>query len=185
MDDHEDSLWFGDDDDDDEEPGESRPPRLFAILWSAISQWVTPPAVAYVCQLVACDDNATTMSSPPAYDTTDIGASRCAGLQALLKMHCRKCWREDLAQDVSQLRMIEQRLGDLLRCFDYGQPSPKLNTAQAKALTCVLLDIVANRTDSALDKNDAVPSCCAEQGMTLDEYSYLTRSAINNFGASF
>jgi hypothetical protein len=175
--------WFGDDDDDDDEPCESRPPRLFAILWSAISQWVTPQAVDYIRNLRDHDNilYAESSSILPVYDITDIGVSRCAGLQALLKMHCKRCWHDELKQALTDQRTAERRLGELLRSLDYSLPTPKLTMAQTKALTCVLLDAVI-QNEQVDGKLHDVPQCCETLGMTLDEYSYLTTSAFVNFG---
>jgi hypothetical protein len=183
-----DGLLFGEDDDEeeseDEVSGERRPPRSFLVLWNAISAWVTPQAVEYIRRLYefeysdgsSHDDE---WSLPPLYDTSDIGASRCIGLQALLKLHCQRCWQKELQRDMADIRVAEKRLGELLRCMDYSQPMPKLSSLQAKAMACVLLETVMPCSDS---KSSAVPDCCMRLDMTMEEYKYLSQSAIINFG---
>ena len=162
----------------DEEEVVSREPRAFLKLWEALSQWVTPEAVRYVRHLQqAQSDQEYTSDWVPQYDRSDVGASRCAGLMAMLQMHTSKAL-EELNQSPDVLRLVERRLADLLRCFDYSRPMPNLDMACSKAMACILLDTVLVETQV----EDCVPASCQTLGMTIEEYRYLTRSAIVNFG---
>jgi hypothetical protein len=175
---------------DDEEPVERREERAFLTLWKAIAHWVTPESVQYVTllherqqqgaesgQLLAWDNEYV-----PQVDRSDVGASRCAGLMALLQMHIPRCLQE-LGRSMEERRTAERRLADLLRCWDYGRPAAvKLGTKLARALTCVLLEtvlMVPGHEDTV-----KLPVSCQAVDMKMEEYRYLTRSAILSFGAS-
>jgi hypothetical protein len=165
---------------DDDEEVEHEEERAFLKLWAAISEWITPEAVAYVQQLRQNPDEVMMRTDwMPQFDRSDIGASRCAGFMSLLRMHTTRCL-QDLGRSPDEYRSVEKRLADLLRCFDYSQPTPQFDTALTRAMTCVLLDTVT--CDGAA--RETVPECCQAIGIVLEEYHYLTRSAILNFGAS-
>jgi hypothetical protein len=175
---------------DDEEPVERREERAFLTLWKAIAHWVTPESVQYVTllherqqqgaesgQLLAWDNEYV-----PQVDRSDVGASRCAGLMALLQMHIPRCLQE-LGRSMEERRTAERRLADLLRCWDYGRPAAvKLGTKLARALTCVLLETVL--MVPGLEDPVKLPVSCQAVDMKVEEYRYLTRSAILSFGAS-
>lgn len=163
--------------DDDEEPDNEsvheRQPRAFLVLWQALSQWVTPDAVAFLRRLPESSEEAHNWQ--PVYDRSDIGTSRCAGLMALLSMHLRRCLPE-LERSPEEIRAMERRLADLVRCFDYARPMPRFDTPHARAITCILLETLDDKPV------EGVPPSCEALGLTLEEYRYLTRSAIVNFG---
>jgi hypothetical protein len=175
---------------DEEEPVEPREEKAFLKLWYAISHWVTPEAVQYVGFLNQQQQQQQETDSGqdfvwdtdwvPQVDRSDIGASRCAGLMAVLQMHIPRCLQE-LGRSMEDKRIAERRLDDLLRCWDYGRPSVvKLDTKLARALTCVLLEtvlVVPGRTDAVVK----LPVSCQAVEMKVEEYRYLTRSAIINF----
>jgi hypothetical protein len=176
--DPDDDDFFGIDNDNNEEVVESRPPRAFLLLWNALAQWVTPQAVEYcrACRDLPTADDAPEWTAP--YDSSDIGASRCAGLFSLLSMHTKSSLHDlGYAQGLMTLRTVERRLLGLLRCFKYSQPMPKLSSALTKVLTCVLLGTVLHSITTD------VPDSCQQLGMSPDEYYYLTQKGILNFGA--
>ena len=73
------------------------------------------------------------------------------------------------------------RLGDFLRTFDYSREAPKLGVKMWKAITCILLDMVMVETREA--SVETVPPAVSAVEMSLDEYRYLTRSAVQTFQA--
>ena len=200
-----DMLMGGSDDDgsdaeDEESDVEPPEPRAFLKLWNVLSEWITPEAMDWLARLStelteARDGNGVTSSImtdwTPQVDRTDIGASRYAGLIAMIKMNIPKCLSE-LNQPEDMRRTAERRLADLLRTFDYSRPMAKLDLRLWRAMTCVLLDMVLIVTPAA---EEEIPSECqaptyqttlpiqiTEVGMSLEEYRYLTRSAIQSLG---
>lgn len=189
----------GGDDDDDEVVEPAPPPRAFLHLWTAMAQWVTPDAVAFVRGMLQQQQQPLQpdptkfprqqqqLASP--FDRSDVGASRCAGLMAALHLHTARCWSSSgLGFGAEELRAAETALADLVRCFDYSQPTPRLDICQTRALTCVLLDIVAQQQQQKWQQQQQreenfVPTPCQALGMTPEEYRYLVRSAILNFEA--
>jgi hypothetical protein len=175
---------------DDEEPVQRRDERAFLTLWKAIAHWVTPEAVAYLTLLHERQQEAAESGQAfawdnefvPQVDRSDVGASRCAGLMALLQMHIPRCLQE-LGRSMEERRTAERRLADLLRCWDYGRPAAvKLGTKLSRALTCVLLETVL--VGPGGEDTVKLPASCQAIDMKLEEYRYLTRSAILSFGAS-
>ena len=191
-------LFDGNNDDDDDSSSDeadmlSPQQRPFLILWNAIAQWVTPQAVSYVRhvqqhQTTVTESDIQQQKQPtPTIPRSDVAASRCAGLMAMLKMHTATCLQDDLHCSMDELRQAEQRLANLLRLFDFEQPMPKhLDTAMTRALTCILLDTVlccnnsSNNNDN--DNNTELAASCQRVGLSPEEYRYLTKSAIVNFG---
>jgi hypothetical protein len=190
---------FGADEDDDEEEDDNPgppPPRAFLKLWTAVAQWVTPEAVQYVVGGGA-------MSSPvPA--KSDIEMSRCIALMNLLRLHLNNNnnnydhphnhqhqqqqphhHQQEEAAVVDNDLAQRQRVGELLRRFDYRQPSPSLDTSLVKALACILWDMVSWPVRPTTKEEDetttTVPPVCAAVGLSIDEYRYLVRSSIRNF----
>jgi hypothetical protein len=183
----EDAPWDPEDPTDDGEDVDSdsskdtRPwePRAFLKLWNAISQWISPEAVTYVRHLRSHQDENEYYSIPQIH-RSDVCASRCAGLMAMLQMHTNKCLVQELQRSTDQIRNTERRLANLVRCFDFTRPVPKLDSAHTRALTSILLVTVMDNAD--LTDVHLVPECCELVGLNLDEYRYLSRSAIVNFG---
>jgi hypothetical protein len=167
---------------DDEEVEPVPPPRAFIQLWTAIAQWVTPQAVAFVRNVHANQQQqeASQHLLAPSFDRSDVGASRCGGLMAALHLHTARCWNS-LGQPADDLRAAETVLADLVRCFDYSRSSPKMDIALTRALTCVLLDMVVSQQQQSRE-DGFVPGPCQALGMKPEEYRYLVRSAISNFG---
>jgi hypothetical protein len=183
LDDEDDDVFGGNyfNDGQNEEAVE-REPRAFMKLWSALSQWITPQAVAFVKAIRSSSRHELEMLS--AVDRSDLGASRCAGLMAVIQLYFRSSL-EGLGHDLEERRPTERLLGDLLRCFDYSLPSPRLDTAHSKAMTAILLQTVLWKSDEEDAENPAarpleVPVSCQTVGLTLDEFRYLTVSAIVN-----
>jgi len=163
---------------DDDEQDRMPEIRAFRSLWDALNQWLTPETVAYVDQLerqqpddLRDDASQRTLQ----VDRSDIGASRCAGLMAMIKLYLPSCL-EELHQPPSLRRRAEHRLGNLLRTLDYSREAPKLQVSFWKAMTCVVLEMVLVET-----RQEGLPSSVAAIGMTLEEYRCLTRSVIQGF----
>mmetsp|Transcript_9244 Transcript_9244/g.14205 ORF Transcript_9244/g.14205 Transcript_9244/m.14205 type:complete len:586 (-) Transcript_9244:1033-2790(-) len=166
---------------------ERRAPRAFMEIWNALTQWITPQAVELLQNYQGRTTNSldTTIDWTPQVDRSDIGASRCAGLMSILKMHRAKGFRE-LMVDGTNHRMAETRLADLLRTMDFSQPTPKLNTNLWRAMTVIFLRMVLYRKDGnspmTIDDN-TVPDSIKIVGMTKEEYLYLTQSSLTSLGS--
>jgi hypothetical protein len=217
---------------DDEEVPEPQP-RAFRKFWDALTDWITHEAVQYVASLERQaketngddddDDDATKSSSSSILqqhstnttmntnnnmgtlqvDRSDIGASRCAGLMAMVKLYLPSILVKELKRPPGVQRVAEQRLANLLRTFNYSREAPKLGVKLWKAMTCIFLEMVlventipttttttttSSRTSDvgADDEPSAVvrvPPSVTAVGMTKDEYTYLTRKAIQTFVA--
>ena len=191
-----DLFMGGDDSDSDEEESDVEPPepRAFLKLWNVLSEWITPEAVLWLERLSAnIDIGSGEYDWAPQVDRSDIGASRCAGLMAMIKMNIPKCLAE-LGQPDDMRRTAERRLADLLRTFDYSRPMAKLDLRLWRAMTCILLDMVLVTPMSSIDlgakkSSDTskpqglpLPAQVAAVGMSLEEYRYLTNSAIRSLG---
>lgn len=83
---------------DDEEVEEAQP-RAFSLVWNVLSLWLTPEAVEWMARLEGPGES----SDTPAFynnertlqvDKSDIGASRCAGLMAMIKMYLPSSMKE-------------------------------------------------------------------------------------------
>ena len=139
----------------------------------------------------------------------DIALSRCHGLMTMVQLQTSRCWKEYMnvherffnsssscsmdenditinTRSIALLRHAEQQVATLLRCLDYAQPTPKFNTIQIRALTCLLLDMVLVGTSIGTASTTpstaaVVPLPCMTLGMTWDEYNYLVQSSILSF----
>lgn len=150
--------WPDDPDPTDETPPAPSPtPRAFPIIWNALSLWVTPDAVHYIryLQLAKYKPDNDSWTPRDAYNTDDVASSRCAGLMALMKMHMEHCLhalQENVpTMDKYEIRTADKRLLELLHCLSFTRPMPKLDSAQTRALTCVMLDTVLGITASQED----------------------------------
>jgi hypothetical protein len=190
---------FGADDDEEEEEEEKSdvappPPRAFLKLWTAVAQWVTPEAVQYVV--------GGGIAASPVPAKSDIEMSRCIALMNLLRLHLNNNHNSNnnvhpyhhqhqVHHQQEEVVMVDndlaqrQRVGELLRRFDYRQPSPSLDTSLVKALARILWDMVSwpPTTKEEEDKTTTtvVPPVCAAVGLSVDEYRYLVRSSLRNF----
>jgi hypothetical protein len=185
---------FSDDDDDDDDPVfsdfmtdaddriEETPaaePRAFINLWETLSAWVTPEAVELLKEWHEGDTMEVSPDWVPVVDTSEIAASRCAGLMALLNMNLRRSLKE-LGHPSDVDRVAKHRLADLLRTFNYSRPTARLDTGMWRAMTCVLLCIVLSKKD---DKSIDTPASAAAVGIAVDEYTYLTQSCFKSLAA--
>ena len=219
------SFWdLLDDNEEDPEPVYTRSERSFLQLWKALSQWVTPDAVAYVVSLQQQQQrktqqeqqrkrqeqpgpNGTGIMTPPSplfnntplrsQDWSDVESTRCAGLMSLLQLYLSSCLQNDLHRPLEERRNVEQRLGQLIRLFDYGRSSPKLNANHTRALTCILVQTVVPQyyyyyyngngsNDNDNFENHPIPSpppppSCHAVGLTMEEHRYLVQSTFSNF----
>jgi hypothetical protein len=188
-------------DDDNEERDNLMPEiRAFTLLWNALTDWMTHETVVWVKGLRdshnnnikknAHDDNddhrnnttSTIMSMDnewtPMFDLSDIGASRCAGVLAMIRLYLGRCM-DELNQKTEDRRRAEKRLNDIMRTFDYTQENPKLTSSYWKAMACILLDMVLIET-RAYPIVD-IPFSVKAVGMTLVEFEYLSRKAVLTF----
>mmetsp|Transcript_39607 Transcript_39607/g.95725 ORF Transcript_39607/g.95725 Transcript_39607/m.95725 type:complete len:524 (+) Transcript_39607:1-1572(+) len=168
--------YYQDDDDDVQESA----PRAFSLIWGALSRWWTPEAVEWMARLekpLSVDTPLYGNNWSPQVDRSDIGASRCAGLMAMVKMYLPSSMRElGFPQDLQ--RTAESRIADWLRTFDYSAEAPKLPVKMWKAISCILLDMVLVENRKTAEK---LPPSVAAVDISLDEYKYLTRSAVQAF----
>jgi hypothetical protein len=182
-----------------------REPRSFILLWKAITEWMTPQSVQWLMSLhrntrpsnqnhsganinIADYDSSTNVDADtswsPIVDQSDIGASRCAGVMAMLRLYLNGCM-DELHRPIEMRRKAEKRLAGLLRTFDYTRPNPHLHVDQWKALTCVLLEMVLvdDEEEDTLKQNRiaGVPRSVAVVGIGSDEFRYLSRSSLATF----
>jgi hypothetical protein len=167
---------------EDQEEVEEAQLRAFSLIWSAFLEWLTAEAVEWMARLEGTAENADkplySNDWSPQVDRSDIGASRCAGLMAMIKMYLPSSM-EALNHPEDMRRTAEHRIGDFLRTFDYSSEAPKLPTKMWKAVTCILLDMVLLETRPK--SVESVPPTVEAVGITIDEYRYLTRSAVQTF----
>ena len=162
--------------DDEIEPAE-RPLQIkaFSLLWEALTKWMTHETVVYMKSLET--GSAETLQQhqwTPMVDKTDIGASRCAGVLAMLRLYIGQCL-EELGHPIGYRKTADKRFSDLMRTFDYSRQNPKLTAGHWRALACVLLDACLVETRSSTNK---VPPSVAKMGMTFAEFEYLSRKAV-------
>jgi hypothetical protein len=157
-------------------------PRVFRLLWETLAEWFTPEAAQYLSHLAAGtlhSDSPGTLWKPRAIERSDIEASRCAGLMAMVKLYLPKIL-EELGFPQELRRTADIRLGELLRSFSYVLEAPKLPVKLWKAMTCILLEIVM--VEQHKGKIMTFPPSVSAVGMTQDEYRYLSRTAVKVLG---
>eukprot|EP00536_Pseudo-nitzschia_multiseries_P009736 jgi/Psemu1/288645/fgenesh1_pg.281_\ len=202
--------------DDDNNNNKEPEVRAFTLLWSALTNWMTHDTVEWVKTLRETQGTQTTPTTAekggaatsagatvaehttttatthsdtewtPMVDRSDVGASRCAGVSAMLRLYLGRCL-DELHHPTESRRRAEKRLNDVLRTFDYSRENPKLSARHWRAMACVLLDMVmveargvsgtGTGTESSLD----VPPSIAGVGMTKIEFEYLSRKAVPTF----
>lgn len=178
--------YFDDDGNPDDQEVE-REPRAFRLLWETLSEWITPEAIQYIAHITA----SATKNSPdqptwnaPHIQRSDVEASRCAGLMAMVKLYLPKSL-EELGYPLELRRTADVRLGEFLRTFCYVQEAPKLPVKLWKAMTCILLEIVLVEERGTKEEVDlrkmTLPPSIATVEMTVEEYRYLTRSVVKIF----
>jgi hypothetical protein len=125
-------------------------PRAFSLLWTAITQWVTPHSVALLEEWKQQQQDETTTSRTTTNshvlstvaDRSDVEASRCAGLQAMLKMNLPRAM-EELHLPTDLRKFLDIHLAELLSTFDYTYPiAVKMDMNMWRAMTCVFVDMV-------------------------------------------
>lgn len=194
SDDDEESEAYSDEDDEIDDPLSrvdeledvlpASEPRAFMKMWMALIDWITPEAVALVREWRKIDSEHSILPDwVPQVDRSDVGASRCAGLMSMLKMHISHSM-DELGRSQEDKRLAETRLADFSRTLDYSRPMVKFDSRMWKAMTCVLLDMVLMDSKGTDNADVAVPPAVNAVGITPDEYRYLTRSAVTSFGAS-
>jgi len=174
--------------------------RAFTLLWDALTNWMTHDTVAWVKTLrdshhkensngnsnnvnasamLDNNDNSKIMDTEwsPMVDRSDIGASRCAGVLAMIRLYIGKCM-EELNHPLESRRKAVKRLTDIMRTFDYSRENPKLSAGHWRAMACVLLDVVLIETREADSALLRVPPSVAKIGMSKEEFEYLSRKAV-------
>lgn len=171
-------LWS--DTDDHMEITPPREPRAFIKLWETLSQWVTPEAIMLLKDWQNDDAMEVSTDWVPVVDTSDIAASRCAGIMALLSMNLQRSLKElGYTSDVD--RVAKHRLADLLRSFNYSRSTARLDTSLWRAMTCVLLSMVLSGKEDKPVKD--IPDSATAVGLTVEEFSYLTKSCFKSLDA--
>jgi hypothetical protein len=169
-------YWSEYDDDDEERPAPK--PRPFIVLWEALSGWITPEAVDLVKQW---REGKSIESSPDwvqIVDTSEIAASRCAGVMAMVNMSLPKCINE-LNRPTDRERALKHRLVDLLRSFHFSRPTPKLDTVMWRAMTCLLLIMVLGLGIED-GESENIPVSLMAVGLSAEEYKYLASSIFSS-----
>eukprot|EP00533_Pseudo-nitzschia_delicatissima_P002463 CAMPEP_0116104180 /NCGR_PEP_ID=MMETSP0327-20121206/14307_1 /TAXON_ID=44447 /ORGANISM="Pseudo-nitzschia delicatissima, Strain B596" /LENGTH=513 /DNA_ID=CAMNT_0003596393 /DNA_START=107 /DNA_END=1648 /DNA_ORIENTATION=+ len=164
------------DTDDEVEPAE-RPLQIkaFSLLWEALTNWMTHQTVIYMKSLESGKVDNALREWTPMVDRSDIGASRCAGVLAMLRLYIGQCL-EELGHPIESRKTADKRFSDLMRTFDYSRENPKLTAGHWRAMACVLLDACLVETRSGTAK--VPPTSVAKMGMTLAEFEYLSRKAV-------
>lgn len=132
----------------------------------------------------------------------DIGASRQAGIMSMIKMHVPRALAElqrikqrgEVVVNVnnnnnnnntsseekiglSNQKLVEQRLANLVRTFDPSVPAVNLSTKLWKGLTTILISVAFFRSD---DNIVVLPPSILVLDMTAAEYRYLTCSVYTS-----
>ena len=172
------ALWS--DTEDQMEITPPREPRAFIKLWEALSQWVTPEAIALLKNWQNDENREVSTDWVPIVDTSDIAASRCAGIMALISMNLQRSLKElGYTSDID--RVAKHRLADLLRSFNYSRSTARLDTALWRAMTCVLICIVLSGKEGKPVKY--LPDSANAVGLTVEEFTYLTNSCFKSLDA--
>jgi len=174
-------------DEEDEEEAVVAPPRAFRIIWECLSPLITPESGAFLRRLKREHDMDTGTGSYliTATPNSELELSRSNGFMAMLRMYLSRSLKE-LGQAVETRRKAEQRLQGLLYTFSFSRPAAKLETAQWKALTCILLEVVLFLGDASHGAEPAstsagesgLPRSVQSVGMTNDEYHYLVKNTF-------
>ena len=167
--------------------------RAFLLIWQTLTKWVTPETTALLQ-----GQNFEEKDTTPQYTATEespstsvrrsveIGASRRSGIMSMMRMYFARSISElkRLPQQTQQQkdilndsRVIEQRLGDLVRTFDVNGSVAKFNAKQWKLMTTIL--IVISFPELTSQEKD-LPKSAQSLNMTPEEYQYLTRSALSS-----
>jgi len=167
----------------------------FMVLWNVLAKWITSEGVQILQEWrqdlfhenyigpVVKESSETQKYSPQNINTSDVSLSRCAGLMSMLKLNTTMALSE-LGYNYTN-KIVESRLGDFIKTFDFEQPMVKLDSDMWAALTTVLLEIIlpknnTKNTDGAKWRptNSSLPSQLQKVGLTIEEYHYLTCTAI-------
>ena len=142
------------------------------------------------------------MASIPRNDV-DIGASRQAGIMSMIKMHVPRALAElqriqqrgevvvnvnnntssEEKNGMSNQKLVEQRLANLVRTFDPSVPAINLSTKLWKGLTTILIAITCPNNSTVLVNDDSIvvlPPSILVLDMTAAEYRYLTCSVYTS-----
>ena len=183
-------LMFGGMEEIEEEKLEIPVERPFMMFWQTLSSWTTHLSSNMVKQWINNESNISATNEIDdfsVYDKTDVGYSRCNGLMAMIKMNLPKVWlainSTTKPLGANDQRVIELRMGKLVRSFDFSLPVPKLNTNQWRMMTLLLLEMTIVRLGEQIEISH-IPSIVSESGLSLEEYKYLIRSSIPTLSGS-
>lgn len=176
--------------------------RSFRVLWELLTRWTTPSTIELVLHYQGKDHKQPAVASSPqcppeeeksstescTRNEVDIGASRMASIMTMLKMNITRSTSElkkmhklktQDGMEVIDQRQVEQRLADLVRTFDSSAPAANLNMKMWKGLTTILIAISFPPLSTNLATDDTmVPPSIRPLKMSVEEYRYLTQSAI-------
>jgi len=175
----EDSMFGGRSDGSEEEDVSLPEPRAFMKLWDAITGWATPETIALLQQWRSVDMDCSIEELAPQVDQTDVGSSRRKGLKAMLNMHLPVSM-EDLGLVQENRRQVELRLDNFLRTLTYSNAMVKFDSKLWKAMTCVFIEMVLIDSSTVNEAHVTLPAAAKEVGMVVEEFRYLTRSAVTN-----
>lgn len=167
----------------------------FRKLWEILIQWATPATTQLIFQYNNIQDQYQSevllgqIAPNPnehSYDshcrnTIEAGASRRAGIMNMIRMNVSRSLSE-LKQhnEVTDRRIVEKRLADLVNTFDCSGPVVDLDTKLWRGMTTVLIASLSPVVIDAADCNAAklLPPSIINLGLLPDEYRYLTRRAL-------
>ena len=167
-------LMFGEMEEVEESvPDDNSGERLFMKLWRPISNWATPMSSELLEQFQSNkNEQSYNAGLTSVYDKSDIGISRCNGLMAILKINASFALKALEINECHQKNAIE-RLGALIRTFDFVHPMIKLSADDWRLLTIVLLSMTQHNDGELM-----IPSVVEDSNLSTEEYKYLARSSI-------
>ena len=156
-------------------------PRAFMRIWSALAQWLTPEGVELLDQWRLHKSSSTSPTIVATVERSDVAASRCAGLMAMMQLQWKRCIKELLLQPEANEMLAKQRLAEFLQTLNYSRPTPRLDTRLCRVLLIVLVRIVLHL--GVDQQQQQLPASVVAVGMNQDEYRYLCTSAIQSLAA--
>ncbi|KAL9187703.1 hypothetical protein ACHAXT_006081 [Thalassiosira profunda] len=192
----------GEDAEESEPHSNAEEVRSFRILWELLTQrWATPATVEMVLSYQGKDSpppgaqSAAEEEDGPSDEsraTVGIGASRVAAIMSMLRMNIARSLSElkkmqsnsspkGGGEGIDQ-RTAEQRLASLVGTFDPSAPAANLKMKMWKGLTTILVAIAFPSLSADVTSEDTLPPSVRPLKLSVEEYRYLTQSAIASLG---
>ena len=168
------------------------PKGSFRKLWEILIRWATPATTQLIFQYNNIQDQYQSEGrialnpNEHSYDNhsrniIEVGASRRAGIMNMIRMNVSRSLSE-LKQhhEVTDRRIVEKRLADLVNTFDCSGPVADLDTKLWRGITTVLIANLSPVVIDAADSNTPqfLPPSIRTLGLLPEEYRYLTRRAL-------